>query len=170
MLEAVNIHNHNIHSSTGYRPIDIINNTNEDIYLEVMNNIAKKLNYDNREHDNIKIGTHLLIKPQVHKVGNKIISKKLKDKSRLNKIPATVVNNYGGGLLVVSIDISDYEFEANEVLFINYNLCDLISDEQWNVIISNMKNNNSQNKDKKKKKKHKKKKRKGWNNSSDSDD
>ena len=52
-----------------------------------------------------------------------------------------MVNNYGGGLLVVSIDISDYEFEKDEVLFVNYNLCDLISDEQWDIIIKNSKGN-----------------------------
>ena len=75
----------------------------------------------------------------------------MKVKSRINKIPATVVNNYGGGLLVVSIDISDYEFEQNEVLFINYNLCNIISDDQWNAIIKDSKKNNSKNKDKKKK-------------------
>ena len=139
LLEAVNIHNHNIHSSTGYRPVDIINNTDEEIYLQVMNNIKNKLNYENKVHDDINIGAHLLIKPQVHKIGNRILAKKLKVKSRINKIPATVVNNYGGGLLVVSIDISDYEFEKNEQLFVNYNLCNLISEEQWNIIIKNSK-------------------------------
>ena len=75
----------------------------------------------------------------------------MKVKSRINKIPATIVNNYGGGLFVVSIDISNYEFDQNEVLFINYNLCNIISDEQWNTIIKDSKNNNSKNKDKKKK-------------------
>ena len=77
----------------------------------------------------------------------------MKVKSRVNKIPATVVNNYGGGLLVLSIDISDYEFEKNEVLFANYNLCDLISDEQWNIIIKNSKGDKPKKKDKKVKKK-----------------
>ena len=41
LLEAINIHNHNIHISTGYRPIDIINNTDEEIYLQVMENKKK---------------------------------------------------------------------------------------------------------------------------------
>ena len=118
-----------------------------------MNNIKNKLNYENKDHDDINIGAHLLIKPQVHKIGNRIIGKKFKVKSRLNKIPATVVNNYGGGLLVVSIDISDYEFEKDEVLFVNYNLCDLISDEQWDIIIKNSKGNKHKKKDKKEKKK-----------------
>ena len=74
MLEAVNIHNHNIHTFTGYRPIDIINNTDEEIYLQVMENIKNKLNYENREHDDINISTYFLIKPQVHKIGKRIIA------------------------------------------------------------------------------------------------
>ena len=78
LLEAVNKHNHNIHTSTGYRPIDIINNTDEEIYLQVMENIKNKLNYANREHDDINIGTYLLVKPQVHKIGKRIIVKKMK--------------------------------------------------------------------------------------------
>lgn len=63
----------------------------------------------------------------------------MKVKSRFNKIPATVVNNYGGRLFFVSIDIPDYEFEQYEILFINYNLCNLISDGKWNAIIKNSK-------------------------------
>lgn len=41
LLEAVNIHNHNIHSSTGYRRIDIINNTDDEIYFQEIENIKK---------------------------------------------------------------------------------------------------------------------------------
>lgn len=44
LLEEVNIHNHNIHTSTSYRPIDIINNIDDEIYLQVMENIKKNLN------------------------------------------------------------------------------------------------------------------------------
>ena len=37
------IHNHNIHSSTRFRPLDIINNTNEDIMKQVLDNIEKSI-------------------------------------------------------------------------------------------------------------------------------
>ena len=40
LLEAINIHNHNIHSSTGVRHLDI-NNINEDIQKKVLENIEK---------------------------------------------------------------------------------------------------------------------------------
>ena len=74
-----------------------------------MENI-KKLNYENKEHYNIKIGKDLLIKANVHKIGKRIISNKIKFKQRINKIPAIMVNYYGGGLFVVAIDILDFEF------------------------------------------------------------
>lgn len=63
-------------------------------------------------------------------------NKKNKVKSRINKIPATVKNNYGDGLLAVSIDIADYELDKNEILIINYKLCNFISNEQWDSIIN----------------------------------
>ena len=39
LLEAVYVHNHNIHRPTGYRPVDLINNKDEVIYKRAMENI-----------------------------------------------------------------------------------------------------------------------------------
>ena len=39
LIDAVNIHNHNIHTSTGFRPVDIINNTDDIILKQVLDNI-----------------------------------------------------------------------------------------------------------------------------------
>ena len=36
LLDAINCHNHNIHSSTSFRPSDIFNNTDEDIKKKFM--------------------------------------------------------------------------------------------------------------------------------------
>ena len=74
LLEAVNIHNHNIHSITGYRPVDIISNIDDDIYKSVIENTKKNLNYEKKEYVFIDIGNHLLINSQIHKVGNKIVA------------------------------------------------------------------------------------------------
>ena len=41
ILEANNMHNHKIHSSTGFSPCDTINNINEDIPKKVLGNIEK---------------------------------------------------------------------------------------------------------------------------------
>ena len=41
LLDAVPIHNRNIHTITNYKPIELMHNTNKDIYDEVMENIQK---------------------------------------------------------------------------------------------------------------------------------
>lgn len=131
LFEAVNIHNHNIHTTTKYRPIEIINNSDENIMKIVIENIKNRLKIDSKKYDDIKEGSHILIIPQVHRSGKRIVKKKFKIKSRINQILATVKYTYGNGLLVVNIDIGDYEFEKDEVLLVDYNLCSLISEEQW---------------------------------------
>ena len=50
LLEAVNIHNHNTHTTTYYKPIDIINNNDdEEIKKIVLENIKKSLKLDNNK-------------------------------------------------------------------------------------------------------------------------
>ena len=39
LLDAINIHNNNIHISMGYKPIELFNNTNEEVFDEVNKNI-----------------------------------------------------------------------------------------------------------------------------------
>ncbi len=56
ILEANNIHNHKIYSSSGFRPCDIINNTNEDIQ-----NIEKSLKFNSNNYNDIKERDKLLI-------------------------------------------------------------------------------------------------------------
>lgn len=135
LIDAVNIHNHNIHISTGFRPIDIINNTDDIILKQVLDNIEKNTKKNSEKYDTISIGDHLLINAQVHKSGKRLILKKYKNKLRIKKIPATVINNYSNGLFAVSIDIGNYELAKNEQLIIDYKLCSLISDEQWNILM-----------------------------------
>ena len=43
LLEACYIHNNNVHTSTKKKPIDLIKNTDKDIYLEVLENIKNSL-------------------------------------------------------------------------------------------------------------------------------
>ena len=135
LLEAVNCHNHNIHSTTGFRPSDLINNTNEEIKKKVLDNIKKRFNIDHKEYDNIAEGCHILINQNVHKKGKKLMVSKFKNKEKIFKIPATVLSNYGGGLLAISIDISNYELEKGEECIIDSKLCSLISQDLWNTII-----------------------------------
>ena len=57
VLDAIENHNQNIHTLTHYRPIDLLKNTDEDIYNEVITNIGK-INYTKKDNnvDNINVG------------------------------------------------------------------------------------------------------------------
>ena len=78
-----------------------------------------------------------MINPQVHISGKQIISKKFKVKGRINQIPATVKINYGGGLLWVSIDNNDYEFNKGDEFLVDSKLCKQIDLEKWSLIMKN---------------------------------
>ena len=76
-----------------------------------------------------------------------IIKSKFNNKNRIFKIPGTILENYGGGLLAIKIDKPNYELNKDEELIIDYKLCDLISDDEWTKIMKEP----DYNKDKKKK-------------------
>ena len=130
ILEAINIHNNKIHSSTGFRPCDIINNTNEDIQKKVLENIEKSLKINNNNYDDIKEGDKLLINQYVHHIGKKLVVGKFKQKDKIFKLPGTILSNYGGGLLKISIDVDNYEFNKGEEYLIESKLCTLIDKEK----------------------------------------
>ena len=71
LLEDINTHNHNIHTTKGFKPIDIINNTGEEIKNKVLLNIEQSLKYNNNYYDNIITGNHILINKRVNKSGKK---------------------------------------------------------------------------------------------------
>ena len=60
------IYNNNIHTTTKYRPVDLLKNTDEQAYLNVLENI-KKINYGAKkdEAEEIDAGTHIIIKKNV---------------------------------------------------------------------------------------------------------
>ena len=66
ILEVINIHNHKIHSSTGLKPCNIINNINEDIQKKVLENIEKSLKINSNNYDDIKEGDKVLINQFVY--------------------------------------------------------------------------------------------------------
>ena len=41
ILDAINIHNNNIHTTTGYKPIELFSNTSEEVFNEVNKNVEK---------------------------------------------------------------------------------------------------------------------------------
>ena len=69
ILEAISIHNHKIHISTGFRPCYFIKNTNEDIQKKVLENIEKSLKINSNNYDDIKEGDKVLINQYVYHSG-----------------------------------------------------------------------------------------------------
>ena len=154
ILEAINIHNHNIHTSTGFKPCDIINNTNEKKKKKVLDNINKSLKKFSNINDNIKEGDKVLINQFVHHSGKKLVISKFKPKSKLFKLPGTILSNYGGGLLAISIDVDNYEFNIGEEYLIESKLCTIIDKEKYDKLISefeSIKNNKQEKKNKERK-------------------
>jgi len=60
LLNAVESHNANIHIVTGYKPIDIIKNTDKDIYNKFIENIQNKYK-DIMDNNELKEDNHILI-------------------------------------------------------------------------------------------------------------
>ena len=80
LVDANHVHNYNEHSVTKFRPVDLINNTSEDIYNEVITNIKKKYSKNNINIDIYKKGTKLRLKPGCYKFGKNIKFRKNKKK------------------------------------------------------------------------------------------
>ena len=134
LIDANHIHNYNTHSVTKYRPVDLINNTNEEVFKELIANITKKYNKKNLEYTIIKKGTKLRLKPGCYKSGRSI--KFRKNKNKIISIPATVIKDFDCGLLYVNIDASYYEFKENEEYYVDSSLVVVLNNNQWNVIVN----------------------------------
>ena len=56
---AVEIHNNNIHTTTLYRPIELFENTDEEIYEKVIENIKKRLKIKESNDNELKASDHI---------------------------------------------------------------------------------------------------------------
>ena len=158
LLEAVEIHNNNKHTTTLFKPIDLINNTDEDIY----NNVVENIKINDLEEDDLKLGSHILIKNNCAKEGKLLVTRKIK--LRELKIIGTIVENYSNGIYAIRIDETQNNFIEGEELICENKHFLLIKDNEWeiikNKIIYERKNDQTENnKSKTKKKKNSKNKR-----------
>ena len=117
LLEVIYIHNNNIHTSTNHRPIDLINNTNEDIFEEVMNNIKKKLDYKNKNYVELNEGDHIMIKKNCKISGKRLITQRIN--LRNENIIGTILNNFSGGIYAIRVDESFNNYEEGLELIVN---------------------------------------------------
>ena len=101
--------------------------------LAILFIISLKININN--YDDIKEGDKVLINQFVYQSGKKLVVGKFKPKTNIFKLPCTILSNYGGDLLAISIDVDNYEFNKNEENLIESKLCTLIDKEKYDKII-----------------------------------
>ena len=98
LLDAINIHNNNIHSTTGYKPIELFSNTSEEVFEEVNKNIEKAFKNKNTYFSEVKKGDKLILKKGAY--GNGRIIKLRKTKNAIKGTICTCLQDYSGGLLL----------------------------------------------------------------------
>ena len=69
LLDAINIHNNNIHTKTKYKPIELFSNTNEDVFNEMNKNIKKGFINKNKYVSEVNKGDKLLLKKETYPCG-----------------------------------------------------------------------------------------------------
>jgi len=137
LLDCVLVHNNNTHTVTGYKPVFLIKNEDDDIYNNVIENINKtfKINEDvNKEFYVLKEGDHLLSKNGAYKNGK--IIKCGKTKYKTEKLPMTIIKNYYCGIINIRVDANLYSFHKGELYLIVPIYCKLINENEWNKIIN----------------------------------
>lgn len=134
LLDANKIHNYNVHTITRYRPVDLINNTDNDISKKVIDNINKKYKTNHLNLKTFEKGIRLRLKPGCYRIGRNI--KFRKAKSKYISIPATIEKDYDCGLLFINIDVNIYEFKLNEKYFIDSALVVILTEKQWKTIVN----------------------------------
>ena len=142
ILNAIDIHNNKIHTITKYKPIELINTSNEELINQVITNIEQidyKKHLDNNKE--LKEGDHILIKKNVTKTGNRLISKRIN--LRNNKIIGTITNSYGNGLYSIKVDEEYTYFEKGEEIFAKENQILSITEKEWIILKNNIVDNNN---------------------------
>ena len=163
ILDCVNIHNNNVHPTTGFKPTFLIKNEDQEIYDIVINNIKKSNNNLVKNDDNnyiVKANDHLVTLKGAFKEGKNIKCRKTKVK--YSRIPLTVINNYNFGLLKVKIDAEVSNFKIGEVYYVEPKYVKVITEKEWEIIVNDIKkdlaeyNKKMQNNNDRDKKKNKK--------------
>ena len=96
ILNVIDIHNNNIHTVTNYKPCELINNSKEEVFNIVLDNIKKFNNNKKENYVELKEGSHVLIKKDCVKSGKRLLNRKYKIRDK--NIIGTITNNYGYGV------------------------------------------------------------------------
>ena len=131
LLDSINIHNNNIHTSAGFSLSFLLKKEDEGIYdsaLDYIKKIYKITEKTNEDFYFLNKDEHLISNNGSYK--NWKIIKWRRTKNKTNKIPLTVPNNYYCGIITVKMHAYLYTFKKDEVLLIEPKNCKLIN-EKW---------------------------------------
>ena len=125
-----------IHSSTGYKPIDIKDITDTEIINNVKLNINNKYKqFHDDDSSKYNIGDkYLLIDNGIISNNSNIINKP-KIKHCFYSIPVSIISANEGGLLKIKIEKDNKYYKFGEIYKVNYKLLKKCTDEVWNKLI-----------------------------------
>ena len=128
--EALDFHNNRKLKSTGFKPIELRDCTDEEIIKKVNKNIIKSMRRKIKKDNNIKKNTLLLIASDIEKKGNGYVLKKRKGKKHFI-IPAVFKGYSNSNTLRVCLKVNlnnELNLRKEEIINISYDCCRIIDD------------------------------------------
>ena len=128
--EAIDYHNNRKLKSTGFKPIELKDCTNEEIIKQVNKNIIKSMKRKIKKDNKIEKNTLLLIASDIEKKGNRYILKNRKGKKNF-VIPAIFKGYINSNTLNVCIKVNlnnELNLRKEDIISISYDCCRIIDD------------------------------------------
>ena len=128
--EAIDYHNNRKLKSTGFKPIELKDCTNEEIIKQVNKNIIKSMKRKIKKDNKIEKNTLLLIASDIEKKGNRYILKNRKGKKHF-VIPAIFKGYINSNTLNVCIKVNlnnELNLRKEDIISISYDCCRIIDD------------------------------------------
>ena len=107
------------------------------VFLKVMDNIKKKLDYKNKNYMELNEGDHIMIKKNCKISGKRLITQRIN--LRNENIIGTILNNFSGGIYSIRVDESFNNYEEGLELIVNDKQIVYLSDKDWKSIKNNLK-------------------------------
>ena len=134
LVNAIIFHNNRELNSTGYKPVDLRNITDQNIINEVILNIIKSMKRKVDKFSYCVENTLLLVTDDIILKGNRYILKKIKGKHNF-VIPGVLLNYINDDTIKikVSVDIKNSKiFKKDEIINLDINTCRIIDDFGYN--------------------------------------
>ena len=136
--DAIDFHNNRKLKSTGYKPIEIKDTTDENIINEVIENIIKSMKRKVKIDQKLLKNTLLLICPNIELKSNKYVLKKNKIKKQFI-IPAKLIKYINSNTLNIEIKIDfnlGLKLNKGDLINIDCNCCRIIDEFGFNFYLN----------------------------------